>query len=204
MGDLTSVALRFLQLYGPIALCFFTFFESSMLFPFLPSEVVVPAAAALLITDPLSFLVFVLAASVGGTVGAFVPFYAFRDTRVGSTGWIRDRIAVSDEHIDRAQEWFHQWGRSSVFWGRFLPVLRSVVSIPAALARMEPKQFGSFTAAGTVGFYTAIGGVVYYGRQQSLVAAAVTVTTDNPGLVGVSILVFLGVGLLAKQWARSR
>lgn len=204
MVDATTVALRVLRLYGPLAVCLFTFLETSLLFPFLPSEVVVPAAAALVITDPLSFVVFVVAAGVGGTVGAFVPYYVFHSTRVGDAHWLRDRIKVSREHIERGQAWFRRWGRTSVLWGRFLPALRSLVSIPAGLADMDPVRFGGFTAVGTVGFYAAAGGVVYYGRRQSVYGTAADIVTGHPGLVGGGLLVLLGIGLLAWNWSGLR
>ncbi|MFC6826636.1 DedA family protein [Halopelagius fulvigenes] len=203
MVDPTDVALRFVRLYGPLALLLFTFLETSMLFPFLPSEVVVPVAAALIITDVTSFLVFVLAAAVGGTVGAYVPYYVFRSDRVGGSGWIRDRVNVSEERIERGREWFQRWGRSSVLWGRFLPALRSVVSIPAGLAGMDSRRFGAFTAAGTVGFYAATGGVVYYGRQQSLFSAAFAVAADRPALVAGAILALLVVGVAVRRRSSS-
>lgn len=201
MVDVATVALRFLRLYGPLALCLFTFLEASMLFPFLPSEVVVPAAAALLITDPTSFFVFVFAAGVGGTSGAFVPFYAFHRTRVGETSWLRDHLRISDERIEQGETWFRRWGQWSVLWGRFLPALRSVVSIPAGVVDMEPVRFGGFTAIGTVGFYAAAGAVVYYGRQQSLFEAAITAATDRPGVTLVVFLSLLAVGLLVWYWS---
>lgn len=199
MVDLTEVALRFVQLYGPLALCLFTFLESSMLFPFLPSEAVVPAAAALLVNDPVSFLIFVLAAGVGGTVGAFVPFYVFRGSQVGEVDWIRDHITVSDEHINQGREWFRRWGQSSVLWGRFFPVLRSVISIPAGFANMTPVRFGVYTAVGIIGFYAAAGGVVYYGRQRSLFEAVLAVATASPILTVGGMLALLGIGLLVKN-----
>ncbi|NUC71525.1 VTT domain-containing protein [Haloterrigena sp. SYSU A558-1] len=199
MVDLTEGALRFVQLYGPFALFLFTFLESSMLFPFLPSEAVVPAAAALLITDPVSFVVFVLAAGAGGTVGAFVPFYVFRGSRVAESDWIRDRITVSDDRIDEGREWFRRWGQSSVLWGRFLPVLRSVISIPAGFADMLPARFGVYTAVGTIAFYAAAGGVVYYGRHRSLFETAFEAATDSPILTVGGTLALLGIGLLVKS-----
>jgi membrane protein DedA with SNARE-associated domain len=202
MADLTTLALRYLKLYGPLALFLFTFLETSMLFPLLPSEVVVPAAAVLLITDPASFLVFLLAAGVGGTVGAFVPFCVFRGTRIGRIDRVRDRIDVSEERIDRGQEWFRKWGESSVLWGRFLPALRSVVSIPAGLARMDPLRFGAFTATGTVGFYAATGAVVYYGRQQPLIEAALSAAADRPTLTAAGLLTLLGAGVRLGYWQR--
>ncbi|SEO71444.1 membrane protein DedA, SNARE-associated domain [Halogranum amylolyticum] len=202
--DPTRVLLDSLRLYGPLVLCLFTFLETSMLFPLLPSEVVVPAAAALLVTDVPSFLVFVLAATVGGTVGALVPFYVFYDTRVGERDWIRDRIDVSEERIERGQSWFRRWGQSSVLWGRFLPVLRSVISIPAGLAKMEPLRFGAYTAVGTAGFYAAASALVYYGRQQPLFAAAVDAAAERPALAVLCVLVLLGVGVVVQRYSDRR
>lgn len=126
MVDLTALTLHLLRLYGPLVLCLFTFLETSMVFPFLPSEVVVPAAAALLVTDPVSLVVFVLAAGIGGTAGAFVPFYAARGTRFGNVDRITDRILVSEDRIDRGREWFRRWGRSQCSGDGFSP--RSALS----------------------------------------------------------------------------
>lgn len=195
MGDLTEIAFRFIRLYGPLALAIFAFLETSMLFPFLPSEVVVPGTAALLITDLMSLSVFTIAAGAGGTIGAFVPFYAFQRTRNIESNWLRQYITVSDEHIDKGENWFQKWGESSVLWGRFLPGLRSVVSIPAGFVQMSSTRFGTFTAVGTTAFYAATGSVVYYGRQQSLFTTAVTLATDQPSLTVISILVLSGIGL---------
>ncbi|SER22549.1 DedA family protein [Natrinema salaciae] len=202
--DLGPAAVRFIRLYGPLALLIFTFLETSMLFPFFPSEVVVPAAAALLIVDPLSFVVFVTAATVGGTVGAYVPYYAFRGPGSRGLGRLRERINVSEEAAERGRRWFRRWGQSSVFWGRFLPALRSVVSIPAGLAGMPAARFGVYTAAGTLLFYAAVGAVVYYGRQRSLFAAAGSVAADRPVLTAAVAAVALLTGFLIVTRSRRR
>jgi len=200
--ELAPSVLELVRLYGPLALCLFTFLEASMLFPFLPSEVVIPAAAALLVTDPASLLVFVLAASVGGTLGAFVPFWVFYRTRFGETGWLGDHLRVSDERIDRAQTWFRRWGQSSVCWGRFLPFVRSVISVPAGVARMAPTRFGAYTIAGSTGFYAATGWLVYYGRQRSLFSAAVDAAVANPALAALATLAVVAVALLVGERIR--
>lgn len=202
MADLTTEALRFVQLYGPLALLLFTFLETSMIFPFLPSEVVVPAAAALLITDGISFLVFVMAAGLGGTIGAFVPYYVFRDSRIGQPGWLGRYIRISEERIRSTQDWFKHWGRSSVLWGRLFPVLRSAVSIPAGFANMNPLRFGIYTGIGTIGFYAASGAIVYYARQQSFFAAAYTYARERPMLVIIGAVALLVTGLTI--WIKSR
>lgn len=181
-------------MYGPLALLLFTFLETSLLFPFLPSEVVVPAAAALIVTDPFSFVVFVGVATVGGTTGAYVPFYVFHETRAGRVGWLNDLIRVSEDRLERGREWFNRWGQSSVLWGRLLPVLRSVVSIPAGFADMGTVRFGAYTAVGTLAFYGASGALVYYARRQSLFAAAYDFALRRPLVVGAVAVVIVAVG----------
>ena len=171
--------------------------------PFLPSEVVVPGAAAVLITDVTSFLVFVVAAGIGGTVGAFVPFYVFRATRAGGVGWIKGRLTLSDKNTKQGQEWFQKWGQSLVLWGRFLPVLRSVVFIPAGLARMKPMRFGVLTAIGTVGFYAATGAIVYFGRQRTLFRAAADFAINRPALTTVGALSLLAIGLVLGRYRQN-
>lgn len=196
----TGTVLELLRLYGPLALCLFVFLETSMLFPFLPSEVVVPAAAALLVTDAGSFLLFVTAAAVGGTAGAFVPYRVASRTDAGTFGRFADHINVSETRLERGRRWFRRWGQWSVCWGRFLPVLRSVVSVPAGFARMQPLRFAVLTAVGTVGFYAATAAVVYYGRQRSLFSAVVAVAADRPVLIVVGLLVVFGLWRVGRRW----
>ena len=200
----TSVVLDLVRLYGPLALCLFVFLETSMLFPFLPSEVIVPAAAVLRVTDGPSFLLFVLAAGVGGTAGALVPFWVCYRAGLDWSGRVGSRLVVSDEWLDWGRRWFRRWGQSSVLWGRFLPVLRSVISIPAGLAEMPPARFAVFTAVGTVGFYAATGALVYYGRRESLFSAAVVVVTDRPVLSAFVLLGLVGCWLLGRRLWRRR
>lgn len=203
MADLTTTALHLVEQYGLLAIVVFTFLESSMLFPFLPSEVVVPAAAALLIQDITSFVAFVGGASVGGTVGAFVPFYAFHGPGAQWAGRLRDYVHISDDTVDYGRRWFHNWGASSVLWGRFLPGLRSVISIPAGLVDMDPRWFGVFTAVGSVGFYTLVAAVVYVARQRSVSSTVISGAVKNPMLAALTVVgVVVAVGLVTVWYRR--
>lgn len=78
-----------------------------------------------------------------------------------------------------------------------MPFLRSVVSIPAGFANMNPAVFGAYTAVGTVAFYAATGAVVYYARQQSLFEAAYAYAVADPGLVAVAAVVAAAVAVVA-------
>lgn len=64
---------------------------------------------------------------------------------------------------------------------------------------MNPRRFGTFTAVGTVGFYAATGGLVYYGRQRSLFESAVAVAAGSPGITAVAVLVLVGGAVLVRS-----
>lgn len=173
-GGLTGTALDLLTQYGYLAIFVFMFLETSMVFPFLPSEVVVPSAAALLVADPVTLVAFALAATAGATVGSLFAYYV-----IGMGGeYAVDRygryVHVTDRELDRSQRWFRRWGESSVLWGRLLPLLRSIISIPAGFAEMNVRKFTLYSALGSFAFNLAVGATVYYGTQQSVYTVAMT------------------------------
>ncbi|WP_458189287.1 DedA family protein [Haladaptatus sp. NG-WS-4] len=167
MNGFTETALSLVDQYGFFAVFVFAFLESSMLFPFLPSELVVPSAAGLLIDSPLGFALFVFSMTLGTTVGALVPYVVGREGNDALDRYGR-YLHVSEDDTDRARRWFKRWGEHSVLWGRFLPVLRSVISIPAGFAEMRLRRFVVFTTVGAFSFNATVAGLVYVGRDDLL------------------------------------
>lgn len=161
LDGLVGTGLDLVARYGYLALFVFMFLETSMLFPLLPSEVTVPFAAAVLVSDPLSFGLFVLAATAGATLGSVVAYYLFAATGDRALDRYRDRIRVSEAGIERGQRWFRQWGEGSVFWGRLFPVARSVISIPAGIAGMDIRRFTAYSAGGSCCFAAGVAALVY-------------------------------------------
>ena len=202
-GMLVSRAIELIVAYGLLAICVFAFLESSMLFPYLPAEVVVPVAAGLLVTDWLSFGLFVLVTTAGGTIGALFAYAASHKGKQFSSGRLRRHLRVSERQRERAIEWFEKWGEPSVLWGRFLPFFRSVISIPAGLTRMPLATFTAYTAVGNAGFYFGVAGIVYYGRARSLDAALREAVAESPLETGVVVGVAGTIALLG-WWATNR
>lgn len=127
--------------------------ESSFI-PF-PSEVVVPPAAflALMEDNPMNIFVVVIVATLGADLGALVNYYLarwlgrpivyrFADSRIGHMCLI-DRAKV--EH---AETYFRDHGSASTFFGRLVPAVRQLISIPAGLAGMNLGKFLLFTTLG--------------------------------------------------------
>lgn len=210
-GGLTQAFLDFMAQYGYLAVFVFMFLETSMVFPFAPSEVVVPFAAGVMVHNPVTVVAFALAAAAGATVGSLFAYYLF-----GTAGQLAlDRygryIHVSENEIERGQRWFTRWGESLVFWGRLLPVLRSIISIPAGLARMSVRKFTLYSATGAFVFNAGIAGLVYYGKTRSIyqfvfetmraaLASLVRYSASHPLVLGAIVsIVALGSLLLYRN-----
>ncbi|WP_129115035.1 DedA family protein [Halegenticoccus tardaugens] len=165
-SDLTDLALSSVRRFGYLAIFVFSFLETSMLFPFLPSEVVVPFAAAVLVDGPLSFAAFVFATATGATLGSLFAYYVVGRGGHRAFDDYGGALRVSARDLDRGRRWFRRWGESSVLWGRLFPILRSVISIPAGFAGMAPGKFALYSFVGSALFNAGVAAAVYYGKQQ--------------------------------------
>ena len=207
--SLTQTVLDLLVRYGYLGIFVFTFLETSMLFPFLPSEVAVPALAGVIVGSPSTAALFALAGAAGGTLGGLFAYYAFGTKGSAAAEAYGGRINVSQEEIDRGRRLFNRWGQHSVLWGRFLPFVRSVVSIPAGFAEMNAVRFSVYTAVGTFLFDLAVAGLVLYGKRQverlgfrqvasRLLGFAVEYARTNPvvaAVVAAVLVVAIGWGV---------
>lgn len=123
------------------------------IFPPIPSEIVLPLAGSLTLTGRFSILGVVLWGMVGSVAGALV-FYALGkllgEERVR---WLIDKfgkyLTISNEDFDRSLRWFDRYGDWVIFFGRMVPIVRSLISIPAGLASMNMVKFLFFTVLGT-------------------------------------------------------
>ena len=78
---------------------------------------------------------------------------------------------VDDNDLERGRDWFERHGTASIFFGRFVPGVRSLVSIPAGVERMPFWRFLAFTTAGTLGWNLALVTLGYVlGSQWTTVA----------------------------------
>lgn len=130
------------------------------LVPPLPSELVVPFAGFLAASGRLHPVPILVASTFGSVAGALV-LYAL-GARLGEAR-IRRLLArygrwigSSEADLDRVLGAFHTRGGAIVFWARLVPGLRSLVSIPAGLARMPLARFLAFTVLGSLAWNGAL------------------------------------------------
>jgi membrane protein DedA with SNARE-associated domain len=135
--------------YPGIAFVMFT----ENVFPPIPSELVMPFAGFLVGRGELNFVATVVAGVLGSVLGAVVLYYlgVWADERlvrriVRRYGRI---LMLSEKDLDRALEFFGRYGEAVIFFGRLIPTIRSLISIPAGMNRMPLPKFLFFTALGS-------------------------------------------------------
>jgi membrane protein DedA with SNARE-associated domain len=126
------------------------------LFPPVPSEVLLPLAGSRISAGDWSFPLVLLAASAGSLIGALV-LYALGRTG-GRALLLRhgNLLRLDERRLDRADDWFDRHGPKVVFFGRLLPGVRSVVSVPAGASEMPVGRFLFYTGAGSVVWNAAL------------------------------------------------
>jgi membrane protein DedA with SNARE-associated domain len=132
--------------------------EGAMLMYFMPSELVVPAALALLGASPTRVATVLLVAVLGATVGQYLLFRVAR--RVGREYLLDSRwFRVGEERLDRFEGWFDRWGPVVVPVSNALLFTRGMLTVPAGLADMEDRRFVALSALGTAAFESALAGL---------------------------------------------
>lgn len=121
------------------------------LFPPLPSEVILPLAGFTASRGEFSIIEALLWTTLGSVVGAWALY--------GLGAWLgRNRMRaivakvplVDLEDVDKVEAWFARHGYKAVFFGRMIPLFRSLISIPAGIERMPLGKFLSLTTAGSL------------------------------------------------------
>lgn len=126
-------------------------------FPPVPSEVVLPLAGFAAGQGKISLFAAILWTTAGSVVGALVLYGLGRWLGIERMRRLAARVPLLDESdVDRADEWFDRHGNKAVFIGRMVPVVRSLISIPAGVSGMPVGRFALYTAAGSLVWNSAL------------------------------------------------
>lgn len=148
LGGIVGFAATLIDRIGEWGVGLFTFIET--VFPPIPSEVILPMAGYLTQQGTMSLPLLMVTSTLGAYVGGLL-LYAL-GALVGeerSITWLSKLPLVDRGDFERAAGWFSRHGKSAVFFGRLIPGVRSVISLPAGAARMPVLSFSLFTLAGS-------------------------------------------------------
>lgn len=162
-GQLTGLAgwvVDVVDALGPIGVGVLVVLET--VFPPVPSEVVLPVAGFLAGQGRMALAATIVAATVGSVVGAILLYVV--GAKLGRPRLRRaiDALPLVDRgDLERAESWFDRHGGMAVLTGRVIPVVRSLVSLPAGLERMSVPLFLVLTALGSAVYNSVLVGAGY-------------------------------------------
>ncbi|WP_405139365.1 DedA family protein [Sphaerisporangium sp. NBC_01403] len=175
------------------------------LFPPLPSEVILPLAGFTASRGDMGLLDALLWTTLGSVIGA-LALYAVgamlgRDRTVAIAGRL-PLVKVSD--IEKAEAWFAKHGTKTVFFGRMIPIFRSLISVPAGVERMPILGFTALTALGSLIWNTIFVLAGYQlGEQWSLVESYAGILSKIVlGAVGLAVVTFVAVRIAERRKGR--
>jgi membrane protein DedA with SNARE-associated domain len=148
LTGLLGWAERLMTTLGEWGVGFLVLLET--VFPPLPSEVVLPLAGFLTSQGAMSLALVIATSTAGAYVGA-LGLYGL-GAALGQDRSIRllAKLPLVDrEDFERADAWFGRHGKASIFFGRLIPGVRSLISLPAGAQRMNLATFSLFTVAGS-------------------------------------------------------
>ena len=131
-------------------------------FPPIPSEIVLPFAGFVAQQGNYSVVLMILAATVGSVIGALIMYWIaaiIGDERLHAfTRRFGKWVQIREADLTRAEEWFDRHAMSAVLVGRCVPLIRSVVSIPAGFRRMKLIPYIAYTFLGSLVWNIALVG----------------------------------------------
>ena len=186
-----SIVIEAINKCGYLGIVFLITIEN--IFPPIPSEVILTFGGfATTITD-ITVIGAIIAYTIGSVLGAILLYwvgmflseekiYSFTEGKCGRI------LGLKKTNINKAFRWFDSRGKYAVFFGRFIPIIRSLVSIPAGMAKMSMLPFLALTTVGSLIWNTAL---ILLGRLAGESWGKVAGCID-----GYSNIILIGFGVL--------
>ncbi|MBN8689152.1 MAG: DedA family protein [Armatimonadetes bacterium] len=131
---------------GPVAIAFLMFLDSANI-P-IPSEVIMPFGGILAAEGKMSFLAVGAAGTIGTVLGSILNY--FLGMKLGPEGVIKygKFLLIRRKEVEHGEKWFEKYGDWVTLWGRFIPLVRTFISLPAGIYRMNFGRFVLFAFLG--------------------------------------------------------
>jgi len=169
-----------------IGVLFLMILESALL-P-VPSEVIMPFAGFIAYLGHMDIILIVIAGTIGNVIGSVIAYYA---GLYGGRGFVKrygKYIFLRDGHVNLAEKLFNDYGEIMIFIGRMLPAVRTVISFPAGVGKMNFKKFLLYTTIGSIPWNFAL---TYIGYILGSKWYSIISFFENADLIFVAALVII-------------
>ena len=176
------------------------------IFPPIPSEVILLFGGFMSTYTNMNIVGIIIASTLGSLVGAYALYFIgkiFNKERLKKIvrGKIGKVLRLKEKDIDMADEWFDKKGNKTVFFCRFIPIVRSLISIPAGMSEMPLGKFTLYTVVGSLIWNTvlSIAGQTVGANWESILAIFFFFFH-----IAAIVLVILGVGAIVWFYSKKR
>lgn len=122
----------------------------------IPSELIMPFAGYLASTGELSFVPVIIVGSIGATAGSTIAYLLGRKLGRPFLDRYGRYLGFGNDSLSKADAWFAKWGNYGVLIGHAIPGIRSIISFPAGITRMDIRMFALFTFLGATVWNTVL------------------------------------------------
>jgi len=164
------------------------------IFPPIPSELIMPLAGFVAARGDLNFIAVILVGTAGSVVGALPWYYAGAKLGQARMKRFAERwghwLTLSPEDVDEASEWFDRHGKGAVFFGRLIPAVRTLISVPAGIAGMSMTKFLIYSTLGSL-IWTALLALAGYLLESQYEKVSEYLNPLSTGVVVLMVLYYL-------------
>ncbi len=164
------------------------------LFPPIPSEVIMPMAGLAAAKGTMSLPLVILSGSLGSLLGAMPWYYAGRIMGKARISLLINRygrwLGMSLDEFNKASGWFDKYGHFAVLFGRMMPAIRTLISIPAGICRMPLWILTLYTTIGSLG-WSAFLAYIGYSLQSHYTDISSYIELASRIIVGSIVAVYI-------------
>ncbi|MCB8836532.1 DedA family protein [Aurantimonas sp. VKM B-3413] len=193
-----------METLGAFGIALLMFLEN--IFPPIPSELIMPLAGYQAASGQMSLWLVILSGTIGSLLGVVPWYYAGSILGRRRLERLAERhgrwLTLSPEDVGRADDWFRRHGALAVLFGRLVPTVRTLISVPAGVAHMPLATFLVYSAIGSAVWTSFLAGVGYLlGQQYDLVADYVG-PVSNAVFIIIAIIYVYRVATFGKRQRR--
>jgi membrane protein DedA with SNARE-associated domain len=183
------------------------------IFPPIPSELIMPLAGFVAAKGELNPVLVVLAGTLGSVLGALPWYYAGRwvgEERMCALAARHGRwLTLDEQDLGKAIRWFERHGRMAVLFGRLVPTVRTLISLPAGMARMPLTPFLLYSSVGSLAWTAALAAAGYV-LESNYHLVGDYLDRASKILIGLIVLIYLWrllaggrLGARVREWAQA-
>ncbi|MBC7101291.1 DedA family protein [Methanothermobacter tenebrarum] len=184
---LSNIVIGFIQETGYFGVFICMVLESACI-P-LPSEVIMPFSGYVAWKGAMSILGVTFIGALGNLIGSWIAYLVgFYGGRPFLEKYGR-YILITEKKLEMAEEWFAKYGHEAVLISRVLPVIRTFISLPAGIAKMDLKRFTIYTFIGSVPWCFALTYIGYNLGPNWSTVESIFHLLDYAVIIGLALLI---------------